>query len=486
MKKILLAALTFLVTSVCLSAQGGRDFQKEFDEFLGKNQREFAQFQKRNEKQFVKFLEYAWAWFEGKPAEKEPKLIVPQEVPPLPDDVDIPDEDFEVIIESVVEFKPLEIGPSPKVSPLKPRKASPKGATFTLYGNSFQLRCEPKVFPNPDISSNSAVAAAWKAVGNKDTESVLEDCSALRASAELGDWAYLTLVRQAAASVCTNEGNARVLLEAWLLMRSGLKVRLATDESLHYLVNFDCNVYHYPSWSVDDEKFYLLDGSPAERLKIMTEDYPGTRPVQLLDVQDGKFPVKLASERTYQSRKYPDICVTAKVDTSRMEYYQSYPVTYSGDNHYSKWIPYAMRSLNAEGFYERLLPLLKGLTAVEVVGRVLDLVQTGFVYQLDDKVWGRDRVFFPDETLYYPYCDCEDRAILFTRIIRDIVGLKTALIYYPGHLAAAVRFPEKIGGDYFELDGEKYTVCDPTYVGAPIGMSMNTVDKTKAVVIRIE
>ena len=72
MKKILLAALTFLVTSVCLSAQGGRDFQKEFDEFLGKNQREFAQFQKRNEKQFVKFLEYAWAWFEGKPAEKEP------------------------------------------------------------------------------------------------------------------------------------------------------------------------------------------------------------------------------------------------------------------------------------------------------------------------------------------------------------------------------------------------------------------------------
>ena len=34
--------------------------------------------------------------------------------------------------------------------------------------------------------------------------------------------------------------------------------------------------------------------------------------------------------------------------------------------------------------------------------------------------------------------NCEDRAILFTRIVRDLLGLKCILIYYPGHLASAV------------------------------------------------
>ena len=34
--------------------------------------------------------------------------------------------------------------------------------------------------------------------------------------------------------------------------------------------------------------------------------------------------------------------------------------------------------------------------------------------------------------------NCEDRAILFTRIVRDLLGLKFILIYYPGHLASAV------------------------------------------------
>ena len=64
-----------------------------------------------------------------------------------------------------------------------------------------------------------------------------------------------------------------------------------------------------------------------------------------------------------------------------------------------------------------------------------------FEYKLDSEMWGvADRAFFPDETLHYPYRDCEDGAILFTRLVRDLLGLPSALVYYPGHLAAAVAF----------------------------------------------
>jgi hypothetical protein len=67
---------------------------------------------------------------------------------------------------------------------------------------------------------------------------------------------------------------------------------------------------------------------------------------------------------------------------------------------------------------------LKGLSQKEAMERLLNWVQTAFVYEYDDKVWGDDRAFFPEETLYYPYCDCEDRSILLSRLVRDLLGLK--------------------------------------------------------------
>ena len=107
-------------------------------------------------------------------------------------------------------------------------------------------------------------------------------------------------------------------------------------------------------------------------------------------------------------------------------------------------------------------------------------------YEYDNKVWGHDRAFFSEESLYYPYCDCEDRSILFSRLVRDLVGLDVILVYYPGHLASAVRFDEDLPGDYIALNHRKYMVCDPTYIGASIGMSMPNMDNQTAKVILLK
>ena len=236
--RIIICTVAFFFAVVSSYAQNGRDYQKEFDEFLGKSRKEFDAFQKKNEEQFVKFLEYAWAWFEGKPAEKAPKLVVPQEVPPLPDDIDIPDDEYEVIIDSVIDFKPVEITPIPGIKPM-PVKPSQKGTSIVLFGNNYPLRVASVKVSSPDISSDRALANAWKAVDSKEARIILEDCQSLRSQLALGDWAYLKLVHEATVATCPTEGNARVLMEAWLLLHSGLCVRMATDERLHYLVNFD-------------------------------------------------------------------------------------------------------------------------------------------------------------------------------------------------------------------------------------------------------
>ncbi len=122
---------------------------------------------------------------------------------------------------------------------------------------------------------------------------------------------------------------------------------------------------------------------------------------------------------------------------------------------------------------------------MEIGIQILNWVQTAFQYEYDDKVWGHDRAFFAEETLYYPYCDCEDRAILFTRLVRDLLGLKCILVYYPGHLASAVCLKQQVNGDYISLDGDVYTICDPTYIGAPVGITMPEMDNRSAKVIKL-
>lgn len=139
-----------------------------------------------------------------------------------------------------------------------------------------------------------------------------------------------------------------------------------------------------------------------------------------------------------------------------------------------------------ENLYPVWKKILSGLSEKEAVERILNWVQTAFVYEYDDKVWGQDRAFFAEESLYYPFCDCEDRSILFTRLVRDLLDLKCVLVYYPGHLASAVCFNENVNGDYIMFDSSRFIVCDATYIGAPIGLTMKDMDNSKATVILLE
>jgi len=152
----------------------------------------------------------------------------------------------------------------------------------------------------------------------------------------------------------------------------------------------------------------------------------------------------------------------------------------------TRWAYYANTPLGEKTktqLYPTLQQLLAEKSQWEAANLLISFVQHAFEYEYDNKVWGRDRAFFAEETLYYPYSDCEDRTILFTRLVRDLLGLKVALVYYPGHLAAAVHFTEEIPGDYLLVKGSKYLICDPTYIGAPIGVSMPNMDQAKAKLI---
>ena len=153
-----------------------------------------------------------------------------------------------------------------------------------------------------------------------------------------------------------------------------------------------------------------------------------------------------------------------------------------------KWYKYGNLPMTQE-LKDKLYPQLKAkvgtLPKVAAANMLLSWIQYGIEYMLDEKVWGHDRPFFAEETLYYPYADCEDRAVLFSQLVRDLLDLDVVLVYNanPGHLYTAVAFNEDVPGDYINVNGRKFTVADPTYYGAGVGKTMNRMNNATAKVL---
>jgi hypothetical protein len=137
-------------------------------------------------------------------------------------------------------------------------------------------------------------------------------------------------------------------------------------------------------------------------------------------------------------------------------------------------------------FQKSLEKVLSGKTEEEKVAYLLNFVQQSFAYQTDQEQFGREKYFFVEEVIHYPYSDCEDRSVLFTWLVRKLTGLRVVGLEYDGHVAAAVRFNNPVNGDALDWKGNRYVVCDPTYIGAGIGMTMPTYKGQKFRVIETE
>ena len=204
--------------------------------------------------------------------------------------------------------------------------------------------------------------------------------------------------------------------------------------------------------------------------------------------QENRFAEKLSDVRHLKSEKYSEAAADVTSNMNLIAFYDEYPLAFVNNDMRTKWRFYAnvpaSRNVRAT-LYPALRKAVAGKSELDAVSVLLNFVQTAMEYEFDEKVWGEERAFFSDESLYYPYCDCEDRSILFSRLVRDIVGLDVVLVYYPGHLAAAVRFNENVPGDYIACNNSRYTVCDPTYINAPVGVTMPDMDNSSAFVLML-
>ena len=360
---------------------------------------------------------------------------------------------------------------------------NPQYLTFSYLGTSLQVRKPQGGSVGLSDTSENAVADAWERLCDPRFNNIIIDCIKLR------DWAYLMMLQSLGNSYCGSNTNEATLLMAYIYSQSGYKMRLGqANGKLQMLYASQHNVYETPYYNCDGEKFFAMSKN-AGQIQINAAKYPKEQSLSLWVANEPQISFSASPVRTLTSKRYPEMSIQVSENKNLLSFFNSYPTSEVGGNFMTRWAMYANTPICQEAqseLYPQLRRFIGGRSQLDAVERLLNWVQTAFVYEYDDKVWGGDRAFFPDETLYYPYCDCEDRSILFTRLVRDLLGLKCILIYYPGHLASAVCFTDRVSGDYINVNGSRYVVCDPTYIGASVGHTMPDMDNATAKVIVLQ
>lgn len=498
---------------VSASAQSFEEYKRQqqakFNSYAQKKTEEFRAYRDRVNAEYADYMRRAWKREEAQAAKPLPKRPEPpkpvvrepehtpqfdaipygdvrdSKVPELkkPEPV-IPLEELEELGAAEQKEPTEEVKPQEQAKPVnKPREeVKPKGLAFNWCGQTWRIPLDQQHRFSLKSVNEVDVADAWQTLSGAKYAGVVAACVKTRDANQLPDWGYLHFLEAMANAFFPGKPNEARLLEMFILSQSGYLVRIArSNGQLHLLVPSSGNIYEYTFLMLDGRKYYVVDKSSGRGSFFVYErDFPRAQPFTW---QMNKLPLLTGEgkRRALHGKRFPEVQATVDVSKNLIEFMNDYPRC-------NDWNNYAFASLSKQakdGLYPVLRQSIEGKAPKEAVDVLLDFVQTAFDYQTDEQQFGKERPLFGDETLFYPYCDCEDRSILFAILVRELVGLDVVLLEYPEHLATAVCFHENVEGDYFELDGKRYVVCDPTYIGSHVGESMPALKNTGASIIKL-
>lgn len=475
---------------------------QQFNTFRDTKQAEYDAYRRALNDAYAQFMENSWEIFAAQhavvPPQEQPVppvLYEKQDTPPVNVHTQEQPADSTVVAsDAILDFIPILFNkdvitlPEPAaqpepIAPIEPQPTPHQLVSIAFYGTLVSI-----AFPMEDDLTISRVqekelAKVWKKLSAAPYDITIKTALDARAQLKLCDWGYLQML-QAVCEKRYGKTNEAVFMQAYLMAQSGYQIRLAYNQSnLYCLVASTYNIISMSYFIVDGVRFYPLNCS-NQQLSICKAAFDKEQKLSLQIQQEQQLDTDVTNTRKLVSRY--GIEVEVPLDKNMVDFYDNYPSAYLGNDIYTRWAVYAntpLESTITSALYPTLRQSIDGLSERDAVNQLLNFVQTALQYEYDDKVWGGDRVFFAAETLYYPYADCEDRAILFSRLVRDLLGLDVVLLYYPGHLAAAVAFNHDVAGDYLMYGTTKYVVCDPTYIGAPVGRAMPGMNTQQAQVI---
>ncbi|MEI8007025.1 MAG: hypothetical protein WCI48_12530 [Bacteroidota bacterium] len=457
-----------------------RNFEKEFNTFKQSIENDFERQSRKNDSVLLIYLNGIWKEFQVFTQERV-KRVKPEQQPIAPktiESIELP--------EPKINPKSIPIVPDstilhsePGVQPMELNSMEINSGQlnyFDFLGQKVWVsRAENEASHSnvPFDDKKTKVIRFYEQYASKDSwQKISHELYLLSQAKQLNDWGFYYLLSVASESIFQDLDEQ--VLFTWLsLLKNGINARIAYDkESIYVLAAFKEKIYNTGVVTILGQDYYLLNrrnDKISGGLHTYEANYPGElKPVSV----EMKTLPKLANIPENRIFIFDLDTLQIRINLSLINFYAAYPDCNLPVYFNTPLSPQAISSLDAS-----LKPMMKDKTETDKVAILLKFVQDAFPYKLDMEQFGREKYFFPDETLHYPYSDCEDRAVFLVKLIYLYTNLTAVGLEYSDHVSVAVKLDEPIMGSYVVFKNDRYYICDPTFIGAGLGMAMDEMKK---------
>ncbi len=460
-------------------------FKKKQEEFIKQMQNEFDEYVIQRDREFSDYLKTQWEQYQvfaGKPVPEKPK---PDEMPVFKGETE--KEKWQKI--QPIEAEEIETEEEkqvilPKILKSDDASYDKANMTFGFFGFRIILDYDNQFRFDPPAAINPAsISSFWDQMSKTNYNHLVTQLEDYKTRLNLNDYAYYMLAKEFAGTVYDNSPTGRKLL-TWVLMnRSGYKTRLAyAGNDLSVLIPSHYTIYSKNYFTSGGTNYYLMDDLTGNEVYTYEKDYPGAD--KYLDFKISSplnFNKKLVNKSLGFNFNGEAYSLNISYNQNLIDFYRDYPQV-----DLNVYFDAAVSAETKESLLENLKPIIMEMSEAEAANFLLRFVQSTFAYQTDQQQFQHEKFFFPEEIIYYPYSDCEDRSIFLAYLVKELLNLKVIGLEYTGHVATAIKFTKDVDGDFLVYNNEKYIVADPTYINAPLGMTMPEYRGQQAKIIELE
>jgi hypothetical protein len=453
----------------------------DFNSFKNRIEADFANFKVQNDSIFLKTLESNWKEYQVF-SEERIQRIKPKIQPVAKKGIEkteIQQPDTPGKIEKIEQPEEL---PEKEQPPKETEKFAGESISVNFFGEPFQIT-KPDDLPTLLRPDSKNIISFYEAYlqNQKLMRTTLEIYKTAK-ELEINDWGYLLLLKHASEKLFIRV-NERVLYTWISLLKTGYNARIGYDEqNIFLLTATDGTLFNTRYINISGRNYYIIVFKDQKINDHGLQSYESKNPGTLLPIS-----LKINVLPEFKDRQVnKKICfdndiLSIIMNQTLISFLNDYPGC-ELDVYFNA--PISEKTYSCLDIF--LKPRLKGKTNVEKVNILLDFIQKSFPYKTDDEQFGREKYMFGDEAIYFPYTDCDDRAVLMTKLVHRYTGLETVGLDYPNHVSTGVKFNEVIKGDFINYNGEKYFICDPTYIGALAGMGMEEMQKSVPIIIQVK
>lgn len=476
--------LCFLCQALLIFGQSLQEFKdiwvKESKEFLINNQEPlpylqsgFHHFSRLQDDEFTDDLGSVWDKFPTLPVSNIPKSKKFEKAPQF---------DFDETAYHNPRFLPCYI--SEKVENIRtqnsvmlPRIRKPEYITsnpaklnFKFYGNSITVTYDRLLsLPVEQPVTKEVVTDYWKKFVVANSNHLVNQLNAFQNRLGLNDWGYFLMVKACANAIYPKDESGENLLVWALLIRSGFNVKIGYNQlGSSILYTATTEIFGVHSVRINGTVYYV--DKPIYSFPIFSyfPNHPGASgSFELNFKQSLNFQGEIENKKIEFHWDKKSYIFNLKYNPEEIHFLESYPQT---DPFIYFNAPFSL--LSGESLSRQFKPILSSMRKEEGAAFLQQFVQKVFSYRPYNDMYGYDRFMFPEELLFKEESNDKGKALLFCWMITNLMNEKAALIEYPGFFSVAISLGQPMDGDNYYVNGKRYTIADPTFENAPIGLVM--------------